>query len=169
MHFSRVMNRTTPKALNQPAQRGGGGESGRPVDGRESCEARATLGFCSPNGPTLKGLKHCLSTVSGATLSGLALCGGSPRVDAPASHQPWAGRWNAVGVLWEPTKVHNRLKRCCTCCMGDAVDCRRGTSLRAFCRPVNPLATDAGYSRNYHGRAPSPAVSDPPWKRTLSW
>ncbi|HSI13207.1 MAG TPA: hypothetical protein VK961_14240 [Chthoniobacter sp.] len=46
-----------------------------------------------------------------STLSGLALCGGNPRVDAPSSHQPWANRLNAVGVLFEASRMHKKLPK----------------------------------------------------------
>ena len=57
MHFSR-WERLTPKALNHPAQRGGGGEWWKAGNGRVGCEERATLGNRFSNGPILKGLNQ---------------------------------------------------------------------------------------------------------------
>ncbi len=61
------------------------------------CARRATLGHRTNAAPTLKGLHPC-RTADDATPLGLAPFFHAPRVGASASRQPWAGRWNAVGV-----------------------------------------------------------------------
>jgi hypothetical protein len=49
------------------------------------------------------------ANVIDSTLSGLALGGVVPKVDAPSSHQPWAERCNAFGVgkCVASVRIHN--------------------------------------------------------------
>src|SRR5690349_3064033 len=79
----------TPTAFNNPAQ---------------GCEERATLGFrrFTPNPervefPDLRSPQRYNPFRVGRFLS-------QPRVGAPASRQPWAGRFNAFGVTPAPIR-----------------------------------------------------------------
>lgn len=56
---------------------------------------------------TLKGLNLVwhnggVGVIDSTRLGLMALVGTRPKVGAPASRQPWAERWNAVGVLPNP-------------------------------------------------------------------
>ena len=73
----------------------------------QGCEERATLGTSPHPSSTPTGL-HPLRR--DGTPLGFARIVSGPRVDAPASHQPWAGRWNAVGVR-TPAAIRGEAKR----------------------------------------------------------